>query len=231
MTMLLSLETSTHFCSCALHQDQKLIALNESGEKQTAASQLAVMVDEMFIRFGFEKKHLDAVVVASGPGSYTGLRIGIATAKGICCALNIPLIAVNTLSLMVGQFIDQFQGMDLKDSLLCPMLDARRMEVYCTITDHLGQTVEPIQAKVIDENSFHDQLADKIIYFFGEGSEKCKGAIHHVNAKFVNNIKPSASHLGKAGYKKYVNNETENPNLLEPLYLKDFLIKKPKLIS
>ncbi len=231
MALLLSLETSTYSCSCALHQDQNQIAVNESNAMQTAASLLAVMVNEMFASAGLKKSQLDAVVVASGPGSYTGLRIGVATAKGICYALNIPLIAVNTLSLMTAQFIEQFPHKDLKDSLLCPMLDARRMEVYCMLTDYQGHTVEPIQAKGIDENSFSDQLQKKRIYFFGEGAEKCKDTIRHAHAFFVNDIKPSASYLGKVGYKKYVNKETENLEFFEPLYLKDFVIKKPKLIS
>ncbi len=231
MALLLSLETSTRWFSCALHEDHKLISFKESLTEQTAASMLAVMVEQMFKDSGLKKNQLDAVTVASGPGSYTGLRIGVATAKGICYALDIPLIAVNTLSLMTRQFIDQFPGKDfLKDSLLCPMLDARRMEVYCMVTDSEGHVIEPIQAKIIDADSFSDHLDGNTIYFFGEGSEKCKDSIRHANAKFVEGIKPSASFLGIMGLQKYFDNKAENPELFEPLYLKDFVIKKPKMI-
>ncbi len=231
MALLLSLETSTHSFSCALHQDQKLIALRESVDLQSTASLLAVMVADLFTKSGLKKNQLNAVVIASGPGSYTGLRIGTATAKGICYALNISLISVNTLSLMVQQFISQFSEIDLNDVLLCPMLDARRMEVYCMLTNNDDNIIEPIQAKVIDEQSFAARLGQQVIYFFGEGSDKCKDSIHHTNARFVPGIKPSASALGIIGLQKYLNEEIENADIFEPLYLKDFVIKKPNLIS
>src|SRR6478609_679208 len=165
MALLLSLETSTHSFSCALHQDEKLVAFKESLENQTTASLLTVMIDQLFKDTGIQKDQLSGVVVAAGPGSYTGLRIGVATAKGICFALNIPLISVNTLSLMSRQFVNQFSDKyDLDDSLLCPMLDARRMEVYCMLTDKSGQIIEPTQAKVIDELSFSSLLDQREIY-------------------------------------------------------------------
>lgn len=232
MALLLSLETSTHSFSCALHQDEKLVVFKESLENQTTASLLAVMIDQLFKDAGFQKDLLSGVVVAAGPGSYTGLRIGVATAKGICFALNIPLLSVNTLSLMAWQFATQFSDeYDFENALLCPMLDARRMEVYCMLTNKAGQIIEPTHAKVIDELSFNALLNQKEVYFFGEGSDKCKKSIHHVNAKFVSEIKPSASFLGVVGFQKFQNNEFENADLFEPLYLKDFVIKKPNLIS
>jgi tRNA threonylcarbamoyladenosine biosynthesis protein TsaB len=232
MALLLSLETSTHAFSCALHQEGKRLAFKESVVDQTTASMLASMIDELFRDLRLKKNQLKGVVVAAGPGSYTGLRIGVATAKGICYALNIPLISVNTLELMTLQFIDQFENaLDLKDVLLCPMLDARRMEVYCLLTDDKGKPVAPVQAKVIDEQSFTNLLERQIIYFFGDGSDKCKNLIHHVNAKFVAGIKPSASSLGIIGFEKFENDEFENTDLFEPLYLKDFVIRKPNLIS
>jgi tRNA threonylcarbamoyladenosine biosynthesis protein TsaB len=232
MPLLLSLETSTHSFSCALHQDSKLVAFKESLENQTTASLLAVMIDELFKDPEFQKDQLKAVIVAAGPGSYTGLRIGVATAKGICYGLNIPLISVNTLSLITWQFIDQFsKSHNLDNVLLCPMLDARRMEVYCLLTNKTGQIIEPTQAKVIDELSFSLLLDQGEIYFFGEGSDKCKNSIHHPSAKFISDIKPSASSLGIIGLQKFRNNEFENTDLFEPLYLKDFVIKKPNLIS
>jgi len=232
MTLLLSLETSTHSFSCALHQDGKMIAYKESLDDQTTASLLTVMIDQLFRDSGFLKNQLSGVIVAAGPGSYTGLRIGVATAKGICYALNIPLISVNTLALMSWQFINQLSSeYDLVDALLCPMLDARRMEVYCMLTDKTEQVIEPIHAKVINEQSFNERLVQKKIYFFGEGSDKCKNSIRHSNAEFVSGIGPSASSLGVVGFQKFKNNELENTDLFEPLYLKDFVIKKPNLIS
>jgi tRNA threonylcarbamoyladenosine biosynthesis protein TsaB len=232
MALLLSLETSTHSFSCALQQDQNLIAFKESREAQTTASMIAVKVDELFNEGGVDRSQLDAVVVACGPGSYTGLRIGVATAKGICYALDAKLISVDTLSLMAKQFIDQISGSrDVNDALFCPMLDARRMEVYCMVIDFERKVIEPIQAKVVDEKSFELLLDRKEIYFFGEGSEKCKKIIRHKNARFVSGIMPSAALLGIIGFQKYLNNEFENPDLFEPFYLKDFLIKKPNLIS
>jgi len=232
MPLLLSLETSTHSFSCALHQDGILVAFKESLENQTTASLLVVMIDQLFKDSDFQKDQLRGVIVAAGPGSYTGLRIGVATAKGICYALNIPLISVNTLSLMTWQFVIQFSSeYDLKNALLCPMLDARRMEVYCMLADKAGKIIEPTQAKIIDEQSFSALLDQSEIYFFGEGSDKCKNLIHYTNAKFISGIKPSASSLGEIGFQKFKNDEFESTDLFEPLYLKDFLIKKPNLIS
>ncbi len=184
------------------------------------------MIDQLFKNCSFKKDQLSAVIVAAGPGSYTGLRIGVATAKGICYALNIPLISVNTLSLMTWQFLNQLSNEhNLENAILCPMLDARRMEVYCLLADKEGQIIEPTQAKIIDEQSFGALLDQRKIYFFGEGSDKCKKSIHHANAKFVSDIKPSASSLGAIGFQKFKSKEFENTDLFEPLYLKDFVIK------
>lgn len=232
MEVLLSLETSTHAFSCALHRDGKLIAFKESVEQQKGASLLAVMVDQMFEETDMQRDGLDGVVVAAGPGSYTGLRIGVATAKGICFALNVPLISVNTLTLMFRQF--EFQSpveMSAAPALFCPMLDARRMEVYCLVCDREGNVLLPVQAKVIDEGSFAEQLSEQPVYFFGEGADKCKDTIRHPNARFVPGIKPLASTLGVIGFQKYRDNELESSEHFEPLYLKDFVIRKPNLIS
>jgi tRNA threonylcarbamoyladenosine biosynthesis protein TsaB len=230
MALLLSLETSTHAFSCALHEGQRLIAFSESLREQTTASLLTVLIEKLFNDAGLKKDQLDALVVAAGPGSYTGLRIGVATAKGICFALNIPLISVNTLSLVANQFLNQFKD-DPGKALLCPMLDARRMEVYCMLCDKNNRVVEAVQAKVIDRQSFAGYLEAHTIYFFGAGSDKCKSSIDHHNARFVADVKPSAALLGVMGFRKWMNREIENTDLFEPLYLKDFVIKKPNLVS
>jgi len=231
MALLLSLETSTHACSCALHQEGRLLAFKESVVDQTTASMLASMIDELFKDLQLKKNQLNAVVVAAGPGSYTGLRIGVATAKGICYALNIPLISVNTLGLMFRQFEDSGFEMDESPAWFCPMLDARRMEVYCSMYDSEENMVLPTQAKVIDEGSFVEQLDERLVFFLGEGAKKCKSVIRHQNARFVFEVKPSASSLGVIGFEKFQNNEFENTDLFEPFYLKDFVIRKPNLIS
>jgi tRNA threonylcarbamoyladenosine biosynthesis protein TsaB len=231
MALLLSLETSTHAFSCALHHEGRLLAFKESVVDQTTASMLASMIDELFKDLQLKKNQLNAAVVAAGPGSYTGLRIGVATAKGICYALNIPLISVNTLGLMFRQFEDSGFEMDESPALFCPMLDARRMEVYCSMYDSEENVVLPTQAKVIDEGSFVEQLDERLVFFLGEGARKCKSVIRHQNARFVFEIKPSASSLGVIGFEKFANNEFENTDLFEPLYLKDFVIRKPNLIS
>lgn len=225
MTHLLSIETSTHSFSCALHQEGKLIAEEASVVDQTTASMLAVMIGKLFSKSRIKKTELNAVVIASGPGSYTGLRIGVATAKGICYALDIPLISVETLKLMALQasaFVDE--------GLLCPMLDARRMEVYCALFDRDLNVIHSTEAKVIDSNSFSDLLR-RPIYFFGEGADKCKEIITHSNAKFISGVKPSAKTLGELGYAKFRKSEFEDLEHFEPFYLKDFVVKKPNSVS
>jgi tRNA threonylcarbamoyladenosine biosynthesis protein TsaB len=230
MALLLSIETSTHHFSCALHLDEKLIGSEESLIQQSTASQLAVMIDRLFTTNGIEKNQLSAVAVAAGPGSYTGLRIGTATAKGICYALNIPLISVNTLYLMAYQCLAQLPDLEI-GSLLCPMLDARRMEVYCMLLDKQLHIIQPTEARVIDSTSFSELLEGKAIYFFGDGSEKCKGVIENASAKFIDDVHPRASALGEMAFRKWASGETENLSTFEPFYLKDFLVKKPKLVS
>lgn len=226
MALLLSIETSSHFFSCALHLDGKLIALEESAEPQTAASQLAISIDNLFSITKIKKQDISSVVVSSGPGSYTGLRIGVATAKGICYSLSIPLIAIETLDLMSEQVIKS-QKFD-NGVLLCPMLDARRNEVYCALYDLNSKKVSHTEAKVIDSKSFEDFFCDQLIYFFGEGSNKCRSLIDHPNARFILNVNPSARLLGELGYRNFLKNEFVDVEQFEPFYLKDFIPKKAK---
>ena len=234
MVSLLSIETSTHSFSCALHQNGKLAAIEESVSDQTTASMLAVMLDKLFVDAQIKKNQLNGVAVAAGPGSYTGLRIGVATAKGICYSLGIPLVSVNTLYLMAHQVLKSSPSLLERGSggeVLCPMLDARRMEVYCTLFDKDLHLIEPTQAKVIDEASFSQHLETQQIYFFGEGSDKCREIIKHPNAKFISGIKPSAVTLGAIGFQKFSNSEFEDLEHFEPFYLKDFIVKKPNSVS
>ena len=230
MALLLSIETSTATCSVAIHEDGRLLHSINSDVPQSASSQLAVMINKAFEVTKIMPHHIQGVVVASGPGSYTGLRIGIATAKGICFALKVPLISINTLQLMAYQF-RMAHSMKENDFLnlvaLCPMLDARRMEVYCILVDSSLSIIELTQAKIVDESSFDEWLSKGKIFFFGDGAEKCKQVIKHVNAHFVAGIVPSAIQLGELGIKSWNQGMFEEIVSFEPFYLKDFLIKKP----
>ena len=240
MALLLSIETSSPICSVALHQNGQLIAFNESATPQSTASRLAVMIDEVLNNGDCQPKQLQAVVISAGPGSYTGLRIGVATAKGICYALSIPLISVNTLELMAYQVkmkssniinsSPSFLEKGLGGEVLCPMLDARRMEVYCLLMDSNLKLVEPTRAKIIDEKSFEEWLDKSPIYFFGSGADKCKEVITHFNAHFILGVSPSASQLGELGEDKWKNLTFDDIATFEPLYLKDFMIKKPNSV-
>ena len=231
MAFILSLETSTTICSAALHNDGELIAVKELLTPQSASSQLAPIIDQLLRDAQISTKEIKAVAVASGPGSYTGLRIGVATAKGFCFALQIPLIAINTLELMAYQVRNSNSKNKWgEESLLCPMLDARRMEVYCLLSDLNLNSVEPTQAKVIDDVSFSEWLSQKTIYFFGNGADKCRDIINHPNAKFMEGINSSAVQLGEMAFPKYGTREFEDLSSFEPHYLKEFMVKKPKAV-
>ncbi len=265
MSLLLSIETSTSTCSVAIHEEGNLIHSIENEVPQSASSQLAVMIHQALESAEKKPSQIQAVVVSAGPGSYTGLRIGVATAKGICYALNIPLLSINTLELMAYQYSSskveaspfshrEGSGMrpestiptlhnvskltkteaspsplerGLGGEVLCPMLDARRMEVYCMLLNSDLTILEPTHAKIIDESSFKDQLDQQPIYFFGNGADKCIEAIKHPNAHFVSGIAPSAAKLGELGFKNFKEALFEDVATFEPFYLKDFLIRKP----
>jgi tRNA threonylcarbamoyladenosine biosynthesis protein TsaB len=189
------------------------------------------MIEEVMKDSGVTMKELSGIVVTSGPGSYTGLRIGVATAKGVCYALNIPLLSVSTLELMAFQFLKTASAEINKNNLLlCPMLDARRMEVYCAVFDTDLNAIEPIKAKIIDADSFSELLANNQIIYFGEGADKCRGVINHTNAQFISQLVPQASYLGEIGYNKYNKGAFEELVAFEPFYLKDFLIRKPNTV-
>ncbi|MEP2670135.1 MAG: tRNA (adenosine(37)-N6)-threonylcarbamoyltransferase complex dimerization subunit type 1 TsaB [Cyclobacteriaceae bacterium] len=224
MSLILSLETASPVCSVALHDEGVIKASSHLYISQTASSQLAVMIDELLKRCELKPSQLSAVAVSEGPGSYTGLRIGVASAKGLCYTLDIPLIAVNTLEALVQKVAAQFSD----EVILCPMLDARRMEVYCLLANNKGDVLEPTQAKVIDESSFAEVLSKNKMVFFGNGAAKCKELITSPNAVFLSDIVPSAEQIGELAFKKFQTQQFEDLADFEPFYLKDFLIKKPK---
>ena len=225
MAILLSIETAAKGCSTALHENGKLLAAEELHIPQATAARLAVMIRNLFTYTSLSLPEIDGVVVSKGPGSYTGLRIGVATAKGICLALDKPLLAINTLELLAYEAIFK---MAVDGHLhYCPMLDARRMEVYCMVLDENRHVVSPTEAKVVDQDSFQDLLAGHRVCFFGDGAAKCAEVIQHPNAVFMNDIHPTAWRLGEMGYTAWLSGARENLVTFEPFYLKDFLIRKP----
>jgi tRNA threonylcarbamoyladenosine biosynthesis protein TsaB len=222
MSLVLSLETSGNNCSVALHSEGELLAHERVAEPQAHASKLAYLIESVLGKASVNIHEIQAVGITSGPGSYTGLRIGASTAKGLCYSLGVPLVAVNTLELLV------YQGSTLatKENLLCPMIDARRMEVYCMIADTDFNTIQPIEAKVIDENGFNDLLKNNKILFYGDGSAKCRTMLTHPNAFFIEDITPSAIALGKKTIEKLKERQVEDLIHFEPFYFKDFQAKK-----
>jgi tRNA threonylcarbamoyladenosine biosynthesis protein TsaB len=224
MALIVSLETSATACSVALHENGELKNTLAVTESQAHAAKLAVLLKELTASVG-GLRAVEAVAVSSGPGSYTGLRIGVSTAKGICYALNKPLLAIGTLDLLISQLQESNTDIN-KDDLLCPMVDARRMEVYYQIANGAGRIIHPIEAKVIDDSSFSELLKAHKMFFFGDGSAKCREVISHPNARFVNGYTPHASGMGKVAYQRFLKNEAEDLIHFVPFYLKDFIAKK-----
>lgn len=226
MSCILHIETSTQVCSVALSQDGAIIFKEEDFEGPSHAVKLGVFVDEAL---SFADSHaipLDAVAVSCGPGSYTGLRIGVSMAKGICYGQNIPLIAIPTLELLCVPVLLHHELPE--DALICPMIDARRMEVYAAIYDRALNVKKEISADIIDETSYQSFLDEHPVYFIGNGAEKCKQVIKHPNAHFVDNINPLASWMFPLAEKAFALNEFKDVAYFEPFYLKEFVASKPK---
>ena len=222
MANILCIETATEICSVALLQNNKILALQENHEGHSHASQITLLIDAVMKDANIELKNLDAIVVSKGPGSYTGLRVGVSTAKGLCYALDIPLIAINTLETLAHETIIKAKGKGQKANF-CSMIDARRMEVYCAVFDEQMNTIQKTEAKIIDENSFEDLLETSTLYFFGNGSSKCKNSITHKNAIFIDDIKCSAANMNGIAQKLFHEKQFEDVAYFEPFYLKDFV--------
>ncbi len=224
MAQIISIETSTKVCSVALHSSGELISFSQYFLEKSHSSILMPLIDETIRHSGIEISELDAVAISEGPGSYTGLRIGTSTAKGLCFGLDIPLIAINTLLSMAHGACKSIINPDL----LCPMLDARRMEVYCMIVDDQLRIIQEIEPTIIDENSYGNILDDHSILFFGNGSSKCKPFIKKSGATFMDDIHPSAKEIGDLAWIKYEQNDFVDLVSFEPFYLKAFKPGKPK---
>jgi tRNA threonylcarbamoyladenosine biosynthesis protein TsaB len=229
MALILNLETATTACSVSLARDGKLLALKELNADYTHAENLTIFIEDVLKEAGCELHSLDAIAVSKGPGSYTGLRIGVSTAKGLCYSLDKPLIALNTLRSMAEGVLASRKDMITSSSLLCPMIDARRMEVYCAVYDAAGKEIKETAAEIIDENSFSELLKDHQIIFFGDGAAKCKSTFEgNTNAVFIDDIYPSAKDMISASEEAFSKNMFEDVAYFEPFYLKDFVAGKKK---
>jgi tRNA threonylcarbamoyladenosine biosynthesis protein TsaB len=227
MSVILQIETATTSCSVALAVDGKVLAFKEVNQRNIHAEVITLFIDELVSSANLTYNDLDAVAVSSGPGSYTGLRIGISTAKGLCFALNKPLIAIETLEAMANGIIHSEDISVDQDTLLCPMIDARRMEVYCALFNIDGQRVRSTSADIIDEQSFSEILAQHKILFFGDGANKCKAVLgDNPNAQFLPDFVNSANDLTQRAAEKFAKQEFEDVAYFEPYYLKDFIAGK-----
>ncbi len=225
MSIILSLETSTDVCSVAFHQNEILLADFHLRIEKAHSRSLANIVDFGMKHTGIDKGQLSAIAVSSGPGSYTGLRIGTSFAKGMCFSLDIPLIAIDTLIGMASG-INPFNA---SNAFLCPMIDARRMEVYCLVVDPAMNIIMKTEALVINEDSFQDLLEINEMCFFGNGASKCESMLEsNKNAKFNNSFQISAADIGQLATKKFEKKEFVDVAYFEPHYLKEYIAGKPK---
>ena len=227
MSCILYIETSTNVCSVAVSEDGKVIFDKADRTGNNHAEALGSFVDEAM---SFADSHaipLDAVAVSSGPGSYTGLRIGVSMAKGVCYALDLPLLSVPTLELMCVPILLRNEEIE-DDALLCPMIDARRMEVYAALYDRALKPVRGIQADVVDGDTYRQWLDQRPVYFFGNGAAKCMDTIAHPNAHLIEGIEPLAKWMMPLAEKKMLNDIYEDVAYFVPYYLKDFVAKTPK---
>lgn len=226
MSYILSLETSTQACSVAVHQNGILMAASETHTSHSHSEKLTILAQQILENVELELAQIDAIAVSKGPGSYTGLRIGVSVAKSLCYALKKPLISVSTLETMAFE-ASNFIFED--NILICPMLDARRMEVYCAMYDVNLEEKLSICAEIITENSFENILKHQKVFFLGNGAEKCKKIFSsNPNAIFprIDYLTPHAKNMGKLAFDKFEKQIFEDVAYFEPFYLKEFVGKK-----
>ncbi len=227
--MILQIETATASCSIALANEGNVLGFKQITGRNVHAERITLFIEELIMQAGIKYNDLSAIAVSCGPGSYTGLRIGISTAKGLCFALDKPLIAVETLEAMASGLANRYSGAMDGDTLLCPMIDARRMEVYTAVFTSDGIRVKPTSATIIDERSFGDLLQGRKILFFGDGAEKCQTVLAgNNNARFLPDFANSATDMTATAYEKFQKKDFEDVAYFEPYYLKDFIAGKKK---
>jgi tRNA threonylcarbamoyladenosine biosynthesis protein TsaB len=229
--MILHIETATDICSVSLSKNGKQIDIQEKSEERSHASTLTVFINEIFERNRLSANELSAVAVSMGPGSYTGLRIGVSVAKGICYGTDIPLIAIPTLEAMYIGLRDKLHLENHEipgNSIFAPMIDARRMEVYMSMFNSEGVVVRETSAIVVEPETFNDILRNNKIYFFGTGAAKLNQTIIHDNAIFIDGFELSSNYMIPIAERKLKNKLFENVAYFEPFYLKDFIATIPK---
>jgi tRNA threonylcarbamoyladenosine biosynthesis protein TsaB len=236
MYYILCIETATEICSVALITPKEEVVLVENSQGNMHASQLTILIEEATRKAGITLQQLDAIAVSKGPGSYTGLRVGVSTVKGLCYALDKPLLAIPTLQSLALMGIAAWNEKDhlsqnsaiQPSPLFVPMLDARRMEVYCAGFDLEGNEKTSTEAKIIDNRSFAEELEEGPVYFMGNGVSKCKAVLTHPNAFFIDDIHCSARGMENLAYKAFKEKQFEDAAYFEPFYLKDFVATTPK---
>lgn len=232
MALILNIETSTEVCSVTLAQNGLTLFKKESVEGLNHSRVLTVFIEELFKENNIQPKMLDAVAVSKGPGSYTGLRIGVSVAKGLCYGLNIPLISVNSLEVLgiyAAQNPEKYNlAKNEEQVLFCPMIDARRMEVYTALYNSNGEEIRQVSAEIIDEIFLSDLLETHKILFFGNGAKKCKNILEHENAVFEGPESTSAEFMQMIAENKFNEKQFEDVAYFEPFYLKNFVATIPK---
>ena len=222
MPIILSIETATTNCSVSLSKEGETLVLKEDNNvNYSHAESLHVFINDVLETANIDKTQIDAIAVSKGPGSYTGLRIGVSAAKGLCYALDKPLISISTLHALAHQ-------VNTQEGVIVPMLDARRMEVYAAIYDNKFNILRAIEAQILDELSFKEELKRGKVFFVGNGTEKTKALLGHENAIYIDNKLPSANEMSALAFAKYKIGDTEDIAYFEPFYLKDFIALKPK---
>ena len=227
MSTILQIETATSVCSVAIAVNGETLAVKEIDAQNIHASSLTLFIAEVMQQAKIVYADLDAIAVSKGPGSYTGLRIGVSTAKGLCFALDKPLIAIETLTMMADGFLLHHPNYG---GLICPMIDARRMEVFTAVFDRQLHAIEPVHAKIVDDKSFVLELQQHFITFIGNGAEKCRPVLTHMNAHFSEQNFNSAANMSRLAYNTYQAGKFEDVAYFEPFYLKDFVFTTPKQI-
>ncbi len=232
MNTILNIDTSTTVCSVALSAEGECLSMRKDESGNNHSRVIGVFTQQLLQEADSNGWKVAAVALSQGPGSYTGLRIGTSFAKGLCYGMDIPLIAIPTLKIMAWAVAQRLKAEGVhSDALLCPMIDARRMEVYSAVYDMELNEAEAVSAKIIDQESFSDLLANRKIYFFGNGSNKCKDAITSHNATFIDGVNPLATDMAVMAHEAYNKKEFADVAYFEPFYLKDFIATKPKRLG
>ena len=222
LALILNIETSTKNCSVSISKDGEIISLREiNNGNYSHAEKLHPLIVECLQESSLKFSQIEAIAVGKGPGSYTGLRIGVSAAKGLCFSNNIPLLSINSLEILAN-------SIHTNEGYIVPMIDARRMEVYSAIYSFQKNLERETLAEIIDSNSYSDYLDKGKVYFLGDGSEKCKDVIQHPNAVFIESKFPSANEMAKLSEVKYKKNDIEDVAYFEPFYLKDFIVTSEK---